>query len=38
LSFADAFRGKEAPFDPKVVKLVTDWLKEHESERPNASQ
>jgi hypothetical protein len=37
LSFADAFRGKEAPFDPKVVKLVTDWLKEHESERPNAS-
>lgn len=38
LSFADAFRGKEAPFDPKVVKLVTDWLKERESERPNASQ
>lgn len=38
LSFADAFRGKEAPFDPKVVKLITDWLKEHESERPNASQ
>src|SRR5262245_15472903 len=27
LSFADAFRGKEAPFDPKVVRLVTDWLK-----------
>ena len=27
LSFADAFRGKEAPFDPKVVHLVTDWLK-----------
>jgi hypothetical protein len=27
LSFADAFRGKEAPFDPKAVHLVTDWLK-----------
>jgi pimeloyl-ACP methyl ester carboxylesterase len=27
LSFADAFRGKEAPLDPKVVHLVTDWLK-----------
>jgi len=27
LSFADAFPGKEAPFDPKVVHLVTDWLK-----------
>jgi pimeloyl-ACP methyl ester carboxylesterase len=27
LSLADAFRGKEAPFDPKVVHLVTDWLK-----------
>jgi pimeloyl-ACP methyl ester carboxylesterase len=38
LSFADAFRGKEAPFDAKVVKLVTDWLKEHEPERPRASQ
>ena len=25
-SFADAFRGKEAQFDQKVVKLVTDWL------------
>lgn len=32
LSFADAFHGKEAPFDPKVVKLVTDWFKAQASE------
>jgi pimeloyl-ACP methyl ester carboxylesterase len=31
LSFANAFRGKEAPFDPKVVKLVTNWLKQQRS-------
>jgi len=28
LSFTDAFHGKEAPFDPKVAKLLTSWLKE----------
>jgi pimeloyl-ACP methyl ester carboxylesterase len=27
LSFVDAFHGKEAPFEPKVAKLVTDWFK-----------
>jgi pimeloyl-ACP methyl ester carboxylesterase len=26
LSMADAFKGKEAPFDPKVTQLLTDWL------------
>src|SRR6266478_1171815 len=26
LSLADAFKGKEAPFDPKVIGLLTDWL------------
>src|SRR6059036_2203173 len=26
LSVADAFKGKEAPFDTKVVSLITDWL------------
>jgi pimeloyl-ACP methyl ester carboxylesterase len=26
LSLADAFKGKEAPFEPKVIGLVTDWL------------
>ncbi len=26
LTLADAFKGKEAPFDPKVIGLVTDWL------------
>ena len=30
LSFADAFKGKEAPFDPKVTGLLVDWLK-HEA-------
>jgi len=27
LSLADAFKGKEAPFDPKVIALITDWLR-----------
>jgi pimeloyl-ACP methyl ester carboxylesterase len=26
LSIADAFRGKEAPFDPKFLRLLTDWF------------
>jgi pimeloyl-ACP methyl ester carboxylesterase len=26
LSLADAFKGKEAPFDSKVIRLLTDWL------------
>jgi pimeloyl-ACP methyl ester carboxylesterase len=26
LSLADAFKGKEAPFDSKVTQLLTDWL------------
>jgi hypothetical protein len=30
LSFADAFKGKSAPFDPKVTGLLVDWLK-HEA-------
>jgi pimeloyl-ACP methyl ester carboxylesterase len=30
LSFADAFKDKEAPFDPKVTGLLVDWLK-HEA-------
>src|SRR5437588_12129591 len=30
LNFADAFKGKSAPFDPKVTGLVVDWLK-HEA-------
>jgi len=30
LSFADAFKGKAAPFDPKVTGLLVDWLK-HEA-------
>ena len=28
LSFADAFHGKEAEFNPKVVQLLIDWLKQ----------
>jgi hypothetical protein len=30
LSLADAFKGKEAPFDPKVIGLLVDWLR-HEA-------
>lgn len=30
LSFADAFKDKEAPFEPKVTGLLVDWLK-HEA-------
>jgi pimeloyl-ACP methyl ester carboxylesterase len=26
LSLADAFKGKEASFDPKVIELLIDWL------------
>jgi len=26
LSMADAFAGKQAPFDPKVIRLMTEWL------------
>jgi pimeloyl-ACP methyl ester carboxylesterase len=28
LSWADAFAGRSAPFDPKVLRLVIDWLQE----------
>jgi len=28
LSMADAFRGNEAPFDPKFLRLLTDWFGE----------
>jgi len=30
LTLADAFKGKSAPFDPKVTGLLVDWLK-HEA-------
>jgi pimeloyl-ACP methyl ester carboxylesterase len=30
LSTADAFAGKAAPFDPKVIRLLADWLKKQE--------
>ena len=33
-SFADAFTGKDAAFDPKVLRLLTDWFKEHEGKLP----
>jgi pimeloyl-ACP methyl ester carboxylesterase len=26
LSLADAFKGKDAPFDSKVISLISDWL------------
>jgi pimeloyl-ACP methyl ester carboxylesterase len=30
LNFADAFKGKSAAFDPKVLRLLTDWFKQQE--------
>jgi pimeloyl-ACP methyl ester carboxylesterase len=30
LNFADAFHGKEAQFDPKVVQLLIDWLRKQQ--------
>jgi pimeloyl-ACP methyl ester carboxylesterase len=33
LNFADAFHGKEAPFDPKIVQLLIDWLKNSSNQR-----
>ena len=27
LSLADAFKGKSAPFDPKIIGLLVDWLR-----------
>jgi pimeloyl-ACP methyl ester carboxylesterase len=27
LSLADAFKGKSAPFDPKIIGLLADWLR-----------
>ena len=32
LSMADAFKGKNAPFDPAVLQLVTDWFKQRLAE------
>jgi pimeloyl-ACP methyl ester carboxylesterase len=34
MSMADAFRGKEAPFDPKVAQLVADWFKAQKAAMP----
>ena len=31
LSFADAFKGKSVPFDPKVLRLLTDWFKQQQA-------
>ena len=33
LGMADAFAGKAAPFDPKLVQLLADWLNEQERSR-----
>ena len=30
LSMADAFAGKEAPFDPKMIRTITDWLEQQQ--------
>jgi pimeloyl-ACP methyl ester carboxylesterase len=31
LSMADGFADKAAPFDPKVIKLLSDWFKEQQA-------
>jgi pimeloyl-ACP methyl ester carboxylesterase len=30
LSMADAFAGKQAPFDPKIIRIMTDWLEQRQ--------
>jgi len=30
LSMADAFADKQAPFDPKIIRTITDWLKQQQ--------
>src|SRR5262245_31308406 len=30
LSMADAFAGKQAPFDPKIIRMMTDWLEQQQ--------
>ncbi len=30
LSVADAFAEKQTPFDPKIIRTMTDWLKQQE--------
>ena len=30
LSMVDAFAGKQAPFDPKIIRAMTDWLEQQE--------
>ena len=29
-SMADAFADKQAPFDPKIIRTITDWLKQQQ--------
>ena len=33
LSFADAFKGKSAPFDSKVLRLLTDWFEQQQQSK-----
>jgi pimeloyl-ACP methyl ester carboxylesterase len=37
LSMQDAFAGKQAPFDPAVLRVVTDWFKERR-EKPSVAK
>jgi hypothetical protein len=34
LNMQDAFAGKQAPFDPAVLRVVTDWFKDRR-EKPS---
>jgi pimeloyl-ACP methyl ester carboxylesterase len=37
LNSADAFKGKSAAFDPKVLRLLTDWFKQQEKQAAPSS-
>jgi pimeloyl-ACP methyl ester carboxylesterase len=37
LNFADAFKAKSAAFDPKVLRLLTDWFKQQEKKTAPSS-
>src|SRR6266446_7731396 len=37
LSSPDAFKGKSGPFDPNVLRLLTDWFKEQQAKERHAA-
>ena len=35
---SDAFAGKQAPFDPAVFRVLTDWFKERQGPQENKAK